>query len=52
MVAPSAFPLSGAGTRTLFIVEYAIIRLFALEYAAAWTLATDSAGHVNLLSFG
>ncbi len=41
MIAPSVFQLSSAGLRTLAGVEYTIIALFALEYAAAWARATD-----------
>jgi Mg2+ and Co2+ transporter CorA len=41
MVAPSVFELSDVGMRALFVVEYAIISLFALEYGAAWFQAND-----------
>lgn len=46
LVAPFVFELSVAGEGTLFVVEYAIIGLFALEYGAAWTLAADKRGFV------
>ena len=42
MVAPSVFTFSDAGIRTLFVLEYAIVLLFALEYGAGWALATDT----------
>lgn len=41
MIAPSVFQLSPTGMQALVAVEYGIISLFALEYAAAWLGATN-----------